>query len=253
MTRTGLKGGLIAAAALVFTGTQPASALIVTYFGEDTTANGSFVSGGNAETARNDFLSALSGGVGTQDFEGFTVGTNTPLAISFPGSTGTIGATLQNTGAVQSGPSVGRFATSGSQYWETITGSGGFLLDFDTPISAFGFYGTDIGEFGASLSLRLTDSGGGTTDVDVPNTENGPDAALLFFGFLDVQESYTSIAFLDAGASESFGFDDMTIGDTQQITNPPPESGVIPLPATLPLMLGGFGVAAMALRRRRSR
>lgn len=239
----------IAASLAVALLTSPLHASPVTFFGENLNPGNSTV--GAPVTARDEFVSNLTG-VGTENFEGFTNGTGSPINLTFPGSIGGIDATLSGGGAtIRSFASVGRFATSGTNYVETNAG-GGFAISFSSAISAFGFFATDIGDFGGQLTLRLTPDGGGAfVDLTVPHTlgvSGSTDAALLFFGFYDLDQSYTNIAFLNSSTGDVFGFDDMIIGDRQQVT--PTPTNPIPLPAAGWLMLGGMGALA-ALRRRR--
>ncbi|MFN3936600.1 MAG: VPLPA-CTERM sorting domain-containing protein [Gemmobacter sp.] len=223
-----------------------AEAAPITFFGENVTPAATV--SGDPVTARANFLATLSGGVGTEDFE--SLSGSTPLALNFPGSTGGITATLTGSAVVQSSPNAGRFATSGSRYLQTSAG-GNFGVAFSSAISAFGFYATDLGDFGNQLILRLTDTDGIVTSLAVPHivgSGGNPDGTLVFFGFIDLTTAYTSIAFDNQpGGVDVFGFDDMTIGDRRQIVNPPSE---IPLPAAGWFMVAGLGGLA-ALRRRR--
>ncbi|MEC9310928.1 MAG: VPLPA-CTERM sorting domain-containing protein [Pseudomonadota bacterium] len=229
--------GILAASFL----SAPAIAAPFTYFAEDLTPGGSVTAA--VEAKRDQFLGALSGGVGTENFDGLADGANNP-ALSFTGSSGTITATLNGSGEVESSPGSGRFATSGSNIYETSSG-GDFSISFSSNISAFGLYGTDIGDFGNTLILRLTKSGGGTVDLNVGNgNSNG---SLLFFGFIDTTESYSMIEFLNnPGGTDIFGFDDLTIGDVGQIVNPP----AVPLPAGGLLLISALGGIAVARRRK---
>jgi hypothetical protein len=237
---------LVGALALAFAGS--ANAALVTFFGEDLNPGLTVPAGGNAENARNAFLSNLVG-VGTETFEGFALGTGTPLAISFPGSVGAITATISGNGLVENnaggagsgGNAFGRFNTTpgGSQYWEA---SSVFTIAFSAPISAFGFYATDIGDFNGQVTLQA--SNGVVTNLVIPNTVLGPDGSLLFYGFIDTVNSYTSIVFGNTAAGvDFFGFDDMIIGDRQQVRTPEPFTGA----------LLGAGLLGLALCRRRVR
>lgn len=192
-----------------------AYATTVTFFGED--QNGGRV---NADAAHNDFMSNLVG-VGTEDFEGFEVGNSAPLALDF-GVAGT--ATLNGSGVIQSGYNVGRWATSGDKYWET---NSDFTISFSTAISAFGFYGTDIGDFGGEVILNYTN--GETKTLGIGNTIGAKNASVLYFGFYEDNEemAFDSISFSNTNGSDWFGFDDMTIGVYEQINTVPEPSTVL--------------------------
>ena len=104
--------------------------------------------------------------------------------------------------------------------------------------------------------MRLTLEGGGTVDLDVPNTvgsDGDTDGALLFFGFVDTEDTYTNISFFnDPTGDDVFGFDDLIVGDAGQvIAIPDPQPNPVPLPASILLLgtaLAGFG----ATRRKKA-
>lgn len=221
------------------------SAIPITYFGEDLTPGAVIPVGGAAETARNDFFSNLSG-VGTETFESLAGGQTEPFNLSFPGSNSSITATLSGAGSTICDintnclpPAAGEFPTSGDRWVATNIG---FDISFSEAISAFGFYGTDIGDFGGLLELTLSN---GTTEVlTIDNgSENG---SLLFYGFIDQTETYTNIAFANtAGGSDFFGFDDMVIGDAGQISL----HVAVPEPGTLSLLaIGLLGLFLVGVR-----
>ena len=236
-------GMLTAAAALGVLAAGVACANPVTFFGQDQSPNSSTVNSNNAHTQ---FMAHLASGVGTEDFEGFTPGSYSSLSVSFPGSTGSIGATLTGSDdVIYSGPNgVGGFPISGNLYLASYEN---FNLAFSSPISAFGFYGTDIGDVGGDLVLTLTLSDGSTVTITVP-TSGSWSGNQLFWGFFDPTESVTNIAFGNtAGGADFFGFDDMTIGDPQQVIVHP-----VPEPANLAMLgLGLLGMIPLLLLRRR--
>lgn len=206
-------------AVLVFIAlSSTAEAGFTEFFGEDLSPGGTVPPAGNANTARNQFLGLLSG-VGTEDFESFASLTYPPLNLSFPGSTGSITATLTGGGFTVTGTGAGRFPTSGNALFNVDPGQGAFEIDFSSPIAAFGFFGTDIGDIGGQITLELTD--GSTKNVTIPNTVGAPDGALLFYGFVDTADSYTKITFGNTSGYDGFGYDDMTVGDVQQIVPEP--------------------------------
>lgn len=233
---------LSAAALFVVFAAGSAQAAPIIFFGENQNP-GEAVSGAPV-TAHNAFLAGLTG-VGTEEFEGFALAATEPLVLTFPGSSGSIGATLSGAGQISVNALSGRFNTSpgGAQFWEV---SGAFQLDFSAPISAFGFYGTDIGDFTGQVTVSLWDAvTSAITNVTINNTINGKDGSLLFWGFIDSGATYDRIVFGNTAAgTDFFGFDSMTIGDAQQIRNPVPE------PATVALLGLGLG-GVVAVRRRR--
>jgi hypothetical protein len=230
----------------------PANAGITTFFGQDQFPNNTVPPGGNAANARASFLGALSGGVGTETFESFNDGTNVPINLTFPGSTGSITATLNGNPSdgiisVAAGQnSAGRFNTTpgGTKLLQT-GGGNNFDISFSSPIAAFGFYGTDIGDFAGNLVLTLSN---GPTETFTLNTGGSQDANLLFWGFVDDTNTYTNITFQNTSGSDFFGFDDMTIGDAGQVLPP----GEVPEPGSVAIF-GLLGLAGfVGTRRRRS-
>lgn len=217
------------------------------YYGQNDagTANAAITSANAA------FLSAL-GGVGTESFESYAVGTASPVALGFAGA-GT--ATLTGFGSIVNGNHAGAVAHTGNNYYLVITGTTGseFAINFSNPVAAFGFYGSDIGDAGSNLLLRFGRANGSTYTTQVPyNVATGGLASgnLMFFGFIDTTNPFTSIQFLSTGAGDYFGFDDMTIGSRAQVINPPPS--VAPEPATIALVGLGVVVVGAAARRRRA-
>ena len=229
-----------------------AHANFLTFFGEDlnNSATVPLAAFPNSIAAETDFLSNLVG-VGTEDFESFATGTGEPLGLTFPGAGA---ATLSGGGGeietVTPGTTngFGRYATSGSNYWEVEAGgANNFVVDFDAPVAAFGFFGVDIGDFGGQLELELTN--GVMETLTVPNTlgsGGSTDGSVLFFGAIATNSAhdFTSVAFLtESGSGDVFAFDDFTVGSREQVQ--------VPEPATLALVGAGLAGVGFAARRRR--
>ena len=245
-----MKFRLLAATGLILASiSTQSSAAPVTFFGEDVEGppnmDPNTAPFTNANTAASNFLSNLTG-VGTETFKSFATGTTAPIALTFPGA-GT--ATLSGAGvSVFSGnDGAGRYPHSGTQYIETSSAS--FSISFSSPIAAFGFYGTDIGDFGGQLTLTLTDAMGNVSMLTVPNTigsGGSTSGSNLYYGFYDLGDTYTNITFgNNSGGADVFGFDDMTVGSVQQVTP------TTPLPGALPLFASGGGLLGFLSWRRK--
>ena len=238
----------------------------VTFFGEDlnpaSDPSSVMASHTNSDAAHNAFFSNLTG-VGTETFDSLPDNTTPTFNASFPGA-GTASITDSGLGGVQvvnendlNVIGNGRFAISGTQFLEVD--SNGFAINFNNAggISAFGFYATDVGDFGGQLTLTLTKLDGTTVILPVNNAftpggagYNPEDGSVLYFGFYDTTQTYKSIAFANSqGGVDSFGFDDFSVGSQSQITSAAIGSNV-PEPTSLISMVGLSLIGLIGLRRR---
>jgi hypothetical protein len=236
---------------------SPIHAAII-FYGEDLGLgeNTRLASHPNSDLARNNFLGSLSG-VGTESLELFADNALAPIAINF-GSAGT--ATLQGSGRINTlvtgTNAAGRYPISGNNYWETDNAlnprgpSGDFRIDFSTPIAAFGFYGTDIGDFNGQLTLTLLTAGGSI--VQNIGNSNVPGGGVLYFGLIvNPGQEFTRATFGNTNTgTDFFGFDDFSIGTREQVPQDP--GGAIPEPTTFTIW--GLGALVLGLtypRRKR--
>lgn len=229
------------AALVAATTSTPALAQTI-YFGENLFP-GEAVSGAPL-TARNSFAGQLTG-ASTEDFSGFAPGSNPPT-LTFAGSAGPINGTFSGSSGeicVTNGcGGSGRFATSATAYFDVSSTIG---ISFSTPIAAFGFYGTDIGDYNGQLTMTLIRNGGIDTVLNVPHTLGAANGSLLFYGVIDTANPFDAIQFGNTQSGDDFfGFDDMIVGDVQQVT------GGVPEPSTWAMLILGFGAVGATLRRR---
>ena len=234
----------LAAAFLIAMLVGVSAAAPTTFFGEDAGLGEStrLTTHPNADAARDDFLAHLTN-AGVEDLESFVAGTGAPLNIDF-GTAGT--ATLEGTGSIQSVPTgtngYGRYPISGDKYWEV---QGDFEIEFTTPQVAFGFYGIDVGDFNGQLTIEYTS--GETETVTIPHTTSAAGGAVIYYGFIDLSNPFTSVTFGNTGSgTDVFAFDDFTIGTREQIIeNEIPEFPTVAIP-----MVGIIGMMFLFQRRK---
>lgn len=220
---------------------DPAQAFTI-FFGEDTGANVGANPIPNSIAAEASFLSNLTG-TGTETFEGFANGA-TASNINFPGvGTATI---TSSTGTVVTGANTaGRFPVLGSNNYYEV-GNGTFTINFANPVAAFGFYGTDIGDFNGQVTLALNN--GLSSVLTVPNTLNAPNGSALYFGLIaqNAGETFTQVTFGNTNVgTDFFGFDNLTVGTLSQVT----PATAVPEPFTIIGTLIG-GTAALRMRKK---
>lgn len=189
------------------------------YEGENTGAAGD-ISGvvGDPPAARAAFMARLTG-VSVEDFESYNPGSvdrqfqerpvtrnGTTMQINSDyGSAGTYFVVVTWSGS-------GRFNTTsgGEQLLDNCVASAAYpiTITFTTPIAAFGWYLTDLGDFSGQISMELTKSGGGTVSFDIDHTLGAANGSLYFWGFVDQIDTYTQVKVLCSSSEDIFGIDD---------------------------------------------
>lgn len=216
----------------------------------------------NSATAEGLFKAELAANVATEDFEGQSVGATAPLVLNFTNvSTGVVtSATLAGgSGRVAENDEDGRYSIpsgSTSKFWAVDAArSGDFTISFSQAISAFGFYATDVGDYGGTLSVELLlASGAWTSPFTITHAGQDADGAALFFGLVaeDSDDDFTQIRFRStAPQTDVFGFDNFTIATRNQLNDDTPPPSPTPIPGTL--LLAGLGLAGLGAMRRRVR
>ena len=213
-------------AATLLIGVFKAQAAPITFFGEDLNGDPfSRIAFPNALAARSSFLGQLPAS-STDNLEGLTPGTLTPIALTF---SGIFSATLTGgNSAVRSLTSgtdnFGEYPTSGNKYIATDSNAA-VTITFSSAITSFGFYGTDIGDFGNTRLNLVFSSATGSFTQPVNNTlgagrNSSADGSVLFFGYINTANPFTSVQI--TSTSDSFGFDDPVIGVARLASTPEP-------------------------------
>jgi len=162
-------------------------------------------------TAQRDlFFSALAD-PSTETFENFTVGLRNIDLFDDSNITASLSG-----GTVRADPPFnGQYAISGSQYYSSnLT----FEVVFTGPISAFGFFGVDIGDIAGQLTFVAIDKDGNECEVVVPHEVDGPSGGVLYFGYIDIFNPFTRVRFFNNdGFSDRFAFDDFTFATPDDV------------------------------------
>jgi hypothetical protein len=151
----------------------------------------------------------------------------------------------------------GRFNTTpscnpvtGCKWWET---GETFQIALGAQKSAFGFYATDLGDAGGSISLDFWND---NTRVrsGIAVTQPTATSGLLFFGFIDDTFTFNRVTVNVSQTASNFadfdfiGFDDVLAGVRATTPTPPPNP--VPAPASLSLVALGLGLLAATRARR---
>lgn len=181
----------------------------------------------NCAAEEADFLAAAAGSTATEDFEGKTTGTGQPLVLTFSGLTVT--ATLSGgngiVAAVTPGETngFGRYSipsASSAKFWSVNAGSSAanFIVSFSEAISAFSFYGVDIGDFGGTLEVDILASNLTTVLETIPVPLTGSevgatDGSVIFAGIVSpgASDDFWGAHFRITTASDVFAFDRLTV------------------------------------------
>ncbi len=204
----------------------------------------------------NGFMGAMTF-LGRNEFEGTTPTTG----FSYNGGTASLSA---GTATIVDGDSQGpderesgRYnmtpgVTTGSNrpsfgHWLEATSS--FTYSFSTAISAFGFYGTDFGDFSGTVAVDFFDGNSRVNTYDL--STDGTNGNLLFFG-LASSDAFNMVTFRIAQSGGStidvLGFDSFIVGTANLGPTPAPEPGSL---ALVGVALAGLGATAARARRAR--
>jgi hypothetical protein len=258
----------IAIGGTIATGSATPAGAFNLFFGEDIDANtsNSATSVQNSNTAKDSFLSNLiPTNPTTEGFESITPGFYTTVGL--PNITGASISTTSPTGGVSNiNPNNGRFAISGSQYYEVgSTTVGGAktttTITFSDPIAAFGFYATDI-ENADGITLQLNDSNNTTltrprsAQFNLDGSPLNKSGSALFYGFIaqNPGETFNSVTFsLVSTASDKvndrFSLDNLTVATSAEVRNFGTAATSVPEPLTTIGTLIGGGVV-LRLRKK---
>jgi hypothetical protein len=148
----------------------------------------------------------------------------------------------------------GRFAISGTQYYEV--GNGTFTVTFSNPMAALGFYATDVEDL---TGMVLTFDNDPTKTLTIPRSAGAGNTnkSALYYGFVaaNPSEVFTSVTFGRSvnDSNDKFGLDDLTFATPSQVRNFAAATSV-PEPLTMMgTLLGGGAVLRLRKKLKTSR
>jgi hypothetical protein len=153
----------------------------------------------------------------TESFETYTR-YSTPTNITF----GTTIATLSGNRQVDRVSNVidtlnGVFPITGTNFLILpVDQVGFFAVGFSEPQAAFGFFGTDFGEF-AQMQLSFIGTNGMKTDMNVPVVQPQESGGCFFLGVISRDAPFVRVEFTRIGSPDGFGLDDMIIATAAQV------------------------------------
>ncbi len=217
----------------------------------------------NSTAAFNAYKANLGGvGVVTQGFEGFAKNTNLNIAmggstVDFSGVTGTFSNRAKSTDAataliVQTADAKG-LTNSGTYPTEGVNGisissANNVAIQFSSPLQAFSFWGTDLGDSKNILTIALYNGASqvGTRRIDFLGTDAGQ-SSTFFYGVIgDSTELFDQVRLISSinSTGDAIGIDQLTVGTPSQVV-----PTAVPTPALLPGLVG----MGLSFWRKRSR
>jgi hypothetical protein len=190
----------------------------------------------HATTAVDGLLQQLSGVTATYSYTKKSDG-------SSAGASGV--ATVQKANAAGL-TNAGTFPTDGIQ-GISINSANNFKIKFASPLAAFSFWGTDLGDSKNTLTVVLRKAGVNVQSRLIDYLDaNAGNSSVFFFGGIaqNVAEHFDEVELLSSISSDgdAIGIDQLTVGTSAQLT----PADAVPTPALLP---GLIALAAGARRR----
>lgn len=207
----------------------------------------------DSKTAETNFIASLGGGHATENFEGFTVGTQgNPLTSTLVGSfsmvtpgsggscTGALGGCGAGVAILNGSPSIfgGRInTTSGGKNWLDSFDAREFRFNPLANVNSVGFFISDPNDSGGRFTIKSAGISDPTTyDFGQIFGAGGLSNGQVYYLNFTSMSAISSISIFSNANSDGFGIDDVTVGK-------------VPEPGTIALL--GLGLlAAGAIRRR---
>lgn len=152
----------------------------------------------------------------------------------------------------------GTYPTDGNQGL-SINSANNFSISFTSPLRAFGYFGTDLGDNNNILTMIFTLGGAPVDSIVVPTFTGGQNSSKFFFGYIgdtattlfDKVEFSSSLA--NVTPSDAIGIDQLRVATAAQITGTATVVAVSEPTTILGTLLFGGSVVALKRRQRTAR
>lgn len=106
----------------------------------------------------------------------------------------------------------GRYPSDGTQFISATAAQ--CIVQFNQPVTAFGFYGIDVGDFGSTLTVRLSGGGSPTREFSMPpvSSDGSLSGTIMFFSHYDPSAPFTTVTLINSDTSDVFSYDQFMVG-----------------------------------------
>jgi hypothetical protein len=107
----------------------------------------------------------------------------------------------------------------------SINSANTLSITFSNSIAAFGYFGTDLGDSGNTLTMQFFDSANNLVSSSAIGNTGSANSSEFFFGFIadNPTQEFTKVVFSNSSSGDAIGIDQIKIGTPSQLNTKIPE------------------------------